>query len=111
MKYNYVHSLFPQSAIILKNNISTQYKMETKDTVKRENIEMKDTENEEAEIIINNVNKISDKELFLNSLNEKELKAYAIANSFLKDTFDINKSNGFIKWKSLQQSSSPINDK
>jgi len=109
MKYNYVHSIFPQSAF--QNNISTKYKMETKEMKPQEEINTKVLETQEAETIINNVNKMPDKELFLNSLNEKELKAYAIANSFLKDTFDINKSNGFIEWKSLQSFSSIINDK
>jgi hypothetical protein len=96
--------------------------METKEMKPREEINTKVLETQEeintevletqeAETIINNVNKMPDKELFLNSLNEKELKAYAIANSFLKDTFDINKSNGFIEWKSLQSFSSIINDK
>lgn len=93
MKYNYIHSLYPQifiqSAIISQKIIDNQYKMEK----------------EQAEIITNN-----NSNAFLNSLNEKELKAYAIANSFLKDTFDINKSNGFIKWKSLNELKKQTND-
>ena len=93
MKYNYIHSLYSQSQIQIykqksssssfvchQNNISDQYKMET--------------EKEKAETIIDKVTMLDDKEKekFLNSLNEKELKAYAIAKSFLNDTFDINKS-------------------
>jgi predicted metal-binding transcription factor (methanogenesis marker protein 9) len=108
MKYNYIHSLYSQSQIQIykqksyssssfvchqNNNISDQYKMET--------------EKEKAETIIDKVTILDDKEKekFLNSLNEKELKAYAIAKSFLNDTFDFNKSNKFVKWKSLQSSS------
>jgi hypothetical protein len=59
-------------------------------------------EKEEAEVIVEKKTK-QEIESFLNSLSEKELKAYAIANSFLRDTFDIDKSNGFTKWKSLNE--------
>lgn len=54
---------------------------------------------------IKNINDNNDKELYLNSLSAKELKSYAIANSFLKDTFQLEKSNGFIEWKKLRKTS------
>lgn len=41
-------------------------------------------------------------EMYLQTLNEKELKAYAIAKSFLGMSFQIEKSVGFLKWKSKQ---------
>ena len=47
----------------------------------------------------------NDKELYLNTLSAKELKSYAIANSFLKDTFQLEKSNGFIEWKRIRKTS------
>jgi len=37
-------------------------------------------------------------EIYLESLNEKELKAYAIAKSFLGSSFQLEKSVGFLKW-------------
>ena len=37
--------------------------------------------------------------LYLESLNEKEYKAYLIAQSHLGMSFQLEKSNGFIKWK------------
>jgi len=37
-------------------------------------------------------------EMYLESLNEKELKAYAIAKSFLGSSFQLEKSVGFLKW-------------
>lgn len=36
---------------------------------------------------------------YLNELNEKELKAYNIAKKYLGTSFDLKKSNGFLKWK------------
>ena len=36
---------------------------------------------------------------YLESLSEKEKKAYEIARSHLGMSFQIEKSNGFIKWK------------
>jgi len=36
---------------------------------------------------------------YLNILSEKELKAYYIAKEYLGTSFDLKKSNGFIKWK------------
>ena len=39
-------------------------------------------------------------ELYLQSLNEKELRAYMIAKSHLGSSFDLSKSGGFVKWQS-----------
>jgi hypothetical protein len=44
-----------------------------------------------------NKNKMVD--LYIQSLNEKELKAYLIAKSHLGSTFAPEKSVGFLKWK------------
>lgn len=44
-----------------------------------------------------NKNKIID--LYIQSLNEKDLKAYLIAKSHLGSTFAVEKSVGFLKWK------------
>jgi len=38
--------------------------------------------------------------LYLDSLTEKELKSYAIAKSHLGTSFQLEKSLGFLKWKS-----------
>jgi hypothetical protein len=38
-------------------------------------------------------------QLYVNSLDEKERKAYEIAKSHLGTTFNIIRSNGFIEWK------------
>lgn len=38
-------------------------------------------------------------ELYIQSLNEKELKAYIIAKSHLSSSFAVEKSVGFLKWK------------
>jgi hypothetical protein len=38
-------------------------------------------------------------ENYLNSLTEKERKAYEIAKSHLGSTFSLEKSNGYQKWK------------
>jgi len=45
---------------------------------------------------------ISAAEQYVNSLNEKEKKAYEIARSHLGTSFTIEKSIGFIKWKKSQ---------
>jgi len=51
------------------------------------------------------INDSTEKELseieqsYINSLNEKERKAYEIAKSHLGTTFNIIRSNGFIDWK------------
>jgi len=42
----------------------------------------------------------------LASLNEMELKAYHIAKSHLNTTFNIEKSNAFLRWKSERQTQS-----
>ncbi len=39
-------------------------------------------------------------QLYLDSLTEKELKSYAIAKSHLGTSFQLEKSLGFLKWKS-----------
>jgi hypothetical protein len=36
---------------------------------------------------------------FLNSLDDKHLKSYFIAKSHLGSSFDLEKSNSFLKWK------------
>lgn len=36
---------------------------------------------------------------YIDTLTEKEHKAYEIAVSHLGSSFDLSKSNGFIKWK------------
>lgn len=38
-------------------------------------------------------------QLYLNSLNEKELMAYNIAKAHLGSSFSLEKSNGFVKWR------------
>ena len=50
-----------------------------------------------------NPNKILtiEEEKYIDSLNEKERKAYEIAKSHLGSTFNLIKSNGFIEWKKL----------
>ena len=58
-------------------------------------------------VIGKNINDISDnikeltelEQLYVNSLDEKERKAYEIAKSHLGTTFNIIRSNGFIEWK------------
>jgi competence protein ComGC len=40
-----------------------------------------------------------DEEKYINSLDEKEIKAYEIAKTHLGTTFHLMKSNGFIEWK------------
>jgi len=37
---------------------------------------------------------------YLQTLTEKEYKAYLIAKSHLGTSFQLEKSNGFLKWKS-----------
>ena len=38
-------------------------------------------------------------ELYLKSLDDKELKAYYIAKSHLGTTYNLEKSNGFAEWQ------------
>lgn len=45
---------------------------------------------------------------YLESLNEKERKAYEIAKNHLGSTFHLVKSNGFIQWKKSLDSSSKV---
>ena len=42
-------------------------------------------------------------ELDLESLSEKEMKAYSIAKSHLGTSFQLKKSVGFLKWKATKQ--------
>jgi len=42
-------------------------------------------------------------ELYLESLSEKEMKAYSIAKSHLGTSFQLKKSVGFLKWKATIQ--------
>ena len=42
-------------------------------------------------------------ELYVESLNEKELKSYTIAKSHLGSSFSLEKSVGFLKWKKKQE--------
>ena len=39
---------------------------------------------------------------FLQSLNDKQLKAFDIAKTQLGSSFDIHRCNGFINWKKSQ---------
>jgi hypothetical protein len=48
---------------------------------------------------LNEINKNKQVDLYIQSLNEKELKAYLIAKSHLGTTFAVEKSVGFLKWK------------
>ena len=41
-------------------------------------------------------------EMYLKSLSEMEYKAYCIAKSHLGTSFTLEKSNGFLRWKSAQ---------
>jgi hypothetical protein len=45
------------------------------------------------------INEEASLNLYLETLNEKELKAYAIAKSHLGTSFQLEKSNGYLKWK------------
>jgi hypothetical protein len=38
-------------------------------------------------------------EIYLNTLNEKEMRAYVIAKEHLGSSFDLSKSVGFIQWR------------
>jgi len=40
---------------------------------------------------------------YIQSLSEKEMKAYNIAKSHLGSSFSLEKSRGFIEWKQKQQ--------
>ena len=43
---------------------------------------------------------------YLASLNEKEKKAYEIARDHLGTSFQLEKSNGFLKWKKTRDNTS-----
>jgi hypothetical protein len=46
-------------------------------------------------------------EKYVESLSEKELKAYHIAKSHLGTSFSLEKSRGFIDWKNKLATESP----
>ena len=46
----------------------------------------------------------SDEEVFLKTLDEKELMAYHIAKSHLGSLFSLDKSNAYLEWKAKQKS-------
>ena len=48
-------------------------------------------------------------ETYLKTLTEKEKIAYNIAKDFLKTSFNIHKSLGFIQWKKLNQTTKSNN--
>ena len=43
------------------------------------------------------------KKLYLETLSEKEMKSYIIAKEHLGTSFQLEKSNGFLVWKSNYQ--------
>ena len=45
---------------------------------------------------------------YLSTLSEKEYKAYKIAESHLGTSFDLIKSNGYLKWLSKKQEEQEI---
>ena len=53
--------------------------------------------NDTSTNIINTELSIIEKE-YISQFNEKELKAYNIAKSYLGSSFHLIKSNGFIEW-------------
>jgi hypothetical protein len=46
----------------------------------------------------------TDEEVFLKTLDEKELMAYNIAKSHLGTLFSLDKSNAYLEWKAKQNS-------
>lgn len=44
----------------------------------------------------------SDEQVFLKTLDEKELMAYNIAKSHLGTLFSLDKSNAYLEWKAKQ---------
>ena len=54
--------------------------------------------NNTKETMISSFSK-NDENKYISSLNEKELKAYDIAKKYLGTSFDLKKSNGFLRWK------------
>ena len=62
---------------------------------------------EESESNASKTNKSNESkivELYIQSLSEKDLKAYLIAKSHLGSSFDAEKSIGFLKWKEKNSS-------
>jgi len=59
-------------------------------------------------------NERASKEYYLNkyieSLSEKELKAYHIAKSHLGSSFSLEKSKGFIDWKKIVDTPVQVSD-
>jgi len=54
-----------------------------------------------TQTIINTI--LSDNEInYINSLSEKELKSYHIANQHLKTSFELSKAQGYHKWLKTQ---------
>jgi hypothetical protein len=54
----------------------------------------------------NKENKDQQQEKYIQSLSEREHKAYLIAKSHLGSSFDLEKSIGYMEWKKNQSSSS-----
>jgi predicted transcriptional regulator len=46
---------------------------------------------------------------YINSLSDKELKAYHIANQHLKTSFELSKSQGYRKWLKNAANAAPAN--
>lgn len=42
---------------------------------------------------------MDDEQMYLESLNKKEIQAYNIAKNHLGSSFELSKSIGFIQWK------------
>jgi competence protein ComGC len=49
-----------------------------------------------------------EEEEYLKTLSEKERKAYEIAKDHLGSSFDLVKSNGFLKWKKEKESTKTL---
>lgn len=54
----------------------------------------------------NKENKDQQQEKYIQSLSEREYKAYLIAKSHLGSSFDLEKSIGYMEWKKNQSSPS-----
>uniref|UniRef100_A0A6C0DKN5 Uncharacterized protein n=1 Tax=viral metagenome TaxID=1070528 RepID=A0A6C0DKN5_9ZZZZ len=54
----------------------------------------------------NQIDKITEKELmeeYIKTFSKKELQSYEIAKNHLGTSFQLEKSNGFLKWKKQQE--------
>ena len=49
-----------------------------------------------------------EEEEYLKTLSEKERKSYEIAKDHLGSSFDLVKSNGFLKWKKEKESTKTL---